>query len=91
MSLTACVTWCVGGCECLSQSQYTCCPVQTITIAIDLNINSCGSFYKSYVQTFNAQLWERFTDHQRVINGKKTDIINYWILTYVDQTQKRQV
>ncbi len=25
-----------------------CCPVQTITIAIDLNINSCGSFYKSY-------------------------------------------
>ncbi len=68
MSLIGCFTWCVGGCECLSQSQYTCCPVQRKTIAIDLNINIIvvGVFIKVIVQTFNAQLWERFTDHQRV-------------------------
>ncbi len=45
MSVIGCITWCVGGSECFSQSQYTHC---RRTNTIDLNINSCGISYKIY-------------------------------------------
>ncbi len=49
MSVIGCITWCVGGCECFSQTQlHSLPPKQTHRIAIDLSINSCGSFYKIY-------------------------------------------
>ncbi len=37
-------------------------------IAIDFTINSCAKFefIKFTIQTLNAQLSQRFTDHQRV-------------------------
>ncbi len=66
MALIGCFTWCVGGCECLSQSQYTCCPVQTLRLQLTWILIVVGVFIKVTVQTFNTQLCERFTDHQRV-------------------------
>ncbi len=49
-------TWCVGGCECFSQSQYTHCPEQTIAIAINLSINSCGNSYKIYCSNIECPI-----------------------------------
>ncbi len=57
MSVIGCITWCVGGCECISQSQYThTTPEQTYCIAIDLSINSCESFYKIYCSNIECPI-----------------------------------
>ncbi len=64
-SVIGCITWCVGGCECFSQSQYTHCPEQTIGYCNWLEL---WEFIKFTFQTLNAQLSVKFTDHQRVVD-----------------------
>ncbi len=64
MSAIGCITWCVGGCECFSQSQYT--PNKYTILLLTWELIVVRVFIKFTVQTLNAQLPERFTDHQRV-------------------------
>ncbi len=62
--MIGCITWCLGGCECLSQSQYTHFPEQTIAYCNWLEL---WEFIKFTVQTLNAQSSERSTDHQGIV------------------------
>ncbi len=64
ISVIGCITWCVGGCECFSQSQYTHCPEQTVAYCNWLEL---WEFIKFTIQILNAQISERFTDHQGIL------------------------
>ncbi len=60
----------VGGCEWFSQSQFTALPRTNNNILQLTWLLIVWEFKKFAVQIFNAQLLERFTDHQRVVKVK---------------------
>ncbi len=82
--VTGCTTWCMGGCEYFSLSQCTALP-RTNNGLLQLTgvLIVVGVFIKFTIQTLNAQLSERFTDHQRVTTPQQClEVLTHLIDVY---------